>query len=46
MNEISSNGAAEEGPDGWLRQAMQRHRAGALDEAERLYRAVLASARS
>ena len=43
MNEISSNRAAEEGPDGRLRQAMKRHQAGALDEAERLYRAVLAA---
>jgi len=41
MDQISPTAAPE--PQALLRQALDRHRAGAVDEADRLYRAVLAA---
>ena len=43
MEELSPSPASAEAPDALLRRAMQRHEAGALDEADGLYRAVLAA---
>ncbi len=44
MEEMSGASASHDGPEALLRRAMQRHEAGALDEADRLYRAVLEAA--
>lgn len=44
MEEMSRSKASDEEPEALLRRAMQRHEVGALDEAERLYRAALAAA--
>ncbi|HEY5412843.1 MAG TPA: sulfotransferase [Caulobacteraceae bacterium] len=43
MQETSPSGRGDGGVEAVLDQALERHRSGALDEADRLYRAVLAA---